>query len=118
MKHERFQKTPGPKDQSDSMTLEPPIIEIEKVGNELQARLALLAAHDRHPDLAIDVTHPETNGSEIRKLAMGEWVTGDDAADFRDYVEDPLHAGELLDPASATELRKLLSSIRNKGTLH
>lgn len=109
---------PSARDHSESAALELPIMEIEKVGRELQARLALLVALGRHPDLDIDITHPEENGSEIRGFAMKEWVAGDDAANFRDYVENPLHARETLDPNSATELRKLLSSIRDKDTIH
>lgn len=118
MRQERFPKIPNERNHSESTALELPIMEIEKIGRELQARLALLVAYGRHSDLDIDIAHPGEKGSEIRGLAMGEWVAGDDAANFRNYLEDPHYAGKFLDPVSATELRKLLSSIRDKGTLH
>lgn len=77
----------------------------------IQAMLALEAYKQHHPEVLVDVLHPEGNMPDIRRAAMLEWVG--DASDespsgrFREYAE--LHTDEEI--AVPDDLPRLLKEI-------
>lgn len=90
--------------------------ELEEVANELQMRLALLAHGEKHPEISFNLENPRDNPSEIRTVAMNEWIK-DDASNFGDYLDSNRH--KLIDPKDAQSLRELLAHLREgSDTLH
>lgn len=88
----------------------------QKVLAELQARVALLARKESHPDEIIDVEHPENNSPELRGAAMTDWVADGSAESFGKLVDE-----NLLDPDQQQELSQVLQTIRQRekgDTIH
>ncbi len=77
-----------------------------------QALLSLYALHQLHPELPVDIEHPENNPREIRNQAMTMWVERF-SANFRAYIDDPSHAHESIDLSDQGALNHLLDEIRS-----
>ncbi|MEO6536462.1 MAG: hypothetical protein ABIT47_02130 [Candidatus Paceibacterota bacterium] len=84
----------------------------------LQARMALIDRKDQEGTSESDNENYDRNDPQ-RQEALMNWATGGMAAKFRDYVEDPLHATETINPDNPEELRALLQKLRSESdTMH
>jgi hypothetical protein len=84
----------------------------------LQARLALIDLKSQEENPASDNGNYDRNDPQ-RQEALMNWATGGMAAKFRDYVDDPLHATETINPDNPEELRALLQKLRSESdTVH
>jgi hypothetical protein len=81
--------------------------------NGLQTQLALRDLKNTHPELDIDIEHPEDTTPEIRNQAMMEWVMNGSASNFREYFEE----GNL-NPEQVKDLQQVLKTVKERNTHH